>query len=931
MYIQEFLSRLRVDRGPNASGEYMCQCPAHNDRTASLSVRTGDDGNLLIRCMAGCDTRDVIKAMGLSMRDLFNSDSPRPSKREEKPKTANVPPVKKAKPSGSLGELKKVYSYRDEAGREIFQVCRFERNENGERVKTFRQRRYAPDDPKAKGDGYVWSITGVRGVIYRLPEIRAAIHAGETIYLAEGEKDVETLEQLGLHATTNAGGAVKTGQTKWSKENTEMLRGARQIIVLEDNDDTGRNDRQKVALQLSTVCDDVRLLDLRNIDPDLPEHGDITDLLERMGTEAGLRALHELEDATEPVDGSQARSMEERERVLELINGMDGYCVQDGCISQWTSDGAAKKLCTFSGLVTGILEQDDGIEVRRSMVIDAWRSDGQRLPQVVVKAGDFARMSWVEGNWDVQAAILPGTTQKDKVRYVMSQAGANGVVRTTEYGHTGWRKFGGKWCYLYHGGAIGADGVRVRLQNGLERYSFDAGLEPPADERAQLELASMITTVIPRRISVPMTGLAFLAPLREALDAAGCPPSFVMFLRGGTGIGKTTISALWMAYYGTRFGATNMVATYSDTANSLRRKAFWLKDTVMVIDDYHPEGNLQARRRLEDTAQQLVRAYGDLAGRDRQSTDGSLTGTPPPRSLALTSGEDTPNVRESGLARYYTIDIKKGEVPIGVTAENHDKLQEMQELAREGGMARMMRAYIEWLIPQMNELPKKLRSRWLEMREILQGEGLGHARSAGAAAHLLLGYEMYLRFLLQEGIVPGIDRQWCSEEMRQAVEDVLSNAKAQGRESIEERPTRIYINTIRELLLSHEAYVEDLVPGGESKPKGRAVQIGYRDENYYYLITGTSVEEVSGRLSKRGESFPLNVTMLGKQLVEDGLITVDKTGGKRSKVKALPGGGSARTWWIARPVIDEDAESTQLGLAVDDPDNPFTETKEAET
>lgn len=930
MYIQDFLSRLRVERGPNANGEYMCQCPAHNDRTASLSVRTGDDGNLLVKCMAGCDTRDVVKTMGLTMRDLFNSDGPRTLRREEKPKTVGASSgKKKGKASDTLGELKKVYSYCDESGQEIFQVCRFEKIEDGERVKTFRQRRYAPDDPGAKG-GYIWNLNGVRSVVYRLPEILAAIQAGETIYLVEGEKDVETLECLGLHATTNAGGAVMTGRPKWTKEHTEALRGAKRIVVLEDNDDTGRNDRQRVALQLSTVCDDVRLLDLRNIDPELPEHGDITDLLERMGSDAGLQALHQLEEATEPIDSSQARSMAERERVLELINGMDGYCVQDGCISQWTSDGAAKKLCTFSGLVTGILEQDDGIEVRRSMVIDAWRSDGQKLPQVVVKAGDFARMNWVESNWDVRAAVLPGTTQRDKVRYVMSQAGMTQVKRMVEFGHTGWRRVGGRWCYLYHGGAIGADGVQVRLQNGLERYCFDAGAEAPTDERAQLWMASMITTVIPRRISVPMTGLVFLAPLREALEAAGCPPSFVMFLRGGTGIGKTTISALWMAYFGTRFGSTNMVATYSDTVNSLRRKAFWLKDTVMVIDDYHPEGNLQARRRLEDTAQQLVRAYGDLAGRDRQSAEGGLAGTPPPRSLALTSGEDMPNVRESGQARYYTIDIKKGEVPIEVTADKHDELQEMQELAREGGMARLMKAYIEWLIPQMDQLPKKLRSRWLEMREVLQGQGLGHARSAGAVAHLLLGYEMYLRFLLQKGVVPGIDKQWCGDEMRLAIEDIVSNAKAQGREAVEERPTRMYVNSIREMLLTHDAYVEDLVPGGEDKPKGRAAHIGYRDDRYYYLLPQASYTAVFEQYSKRGESFPLSIRMLGKQMAEDGLITVDASGRKSARVKMIHG-KPVRAFWVARTVIDEDAENTQLGLAVEDPDNPFTETKEAET
>ena len=47
------------------------------------------------------------------------------------------------------------------------------------------------------------------------------------------------------------------------------------------------------------------------------------------------------------------------------------------------------------------------------------------------------------------------------------------AAHITEYSHTGWRKIAGKWCYLYHGGAVGADGVRVNLDGGLSGYRLD--------------------------------------------------------------------------------------------------------------------------------------------------------------------------------------------------------------------------------------------------------------------------------------------------------------------------------------------------------------------------------------------------------------------------------------------------------------------------
>ena len=51
-------------------------CPAHEDRSPSLTVKAGGDGRALVHCFAGCEVVAVVEALGLSMRDLF--DGPRP-------------------------------------------------------------------------------------------------------------------------------------------------------------------------------------------------------------------------------------------------------------------------------------------------------------------------------------------------------------------------------------------------------------------------------------------------------------------------------------------------------------------------------------------------------------------------------------------------------------------------------------------------------------------------------------------------------------------------------------------------------------------------------------------------------------------------------------------------------------------------------------
>jgi putative DNA primase/helicase len=48
--------------GHRAGRWWSCRCPAHDDRTPSLSLRDGDRG-LIVRCWAGCDPRDVLAAL----------------------------------------------------------------------------------------------------------------------------------------------------------------------------------------------------------------------------------------------------------------------------------------------------------------------------------------------------------------------------------------------------------------------------------------------------------------------------------------------------------------------------------------------------------------------------------------------------------------------------------------------------------------------------------------------------------------------------------------------------------------------------------------------------------------------------------------------------------------------------------------------------
>jgi hypothetical protein len=66
----KILDRLDYVR-PTAPGKWVARCPAHEDRSPSLSIRQLDDGRVLLYDFGGCETEDVLTALGLTMSDLF--------------------------------------------------------------------------------------------------------------------------------------------------------------------------------------------------------------------------------------------------------------------------------------------------------------------------------------------------------------------------------------------------------------------------------------------------------------------------------------------------------------------------------------------------------------------------------------------------------------------------------------------------------------------------------------------------------------------------------------------------------------------------------------------------------------------------------------------------------------------------------------------
>ena len=71
MKIADFISRL--DSVTPSGNGYTARCPAHHDKNNSLSIGNGDGARILVNCFTGCRPKAIVAALGLNLKDLFES------------------------------------------------------------------------------------------------------------------------------------------------------------------------------------------------------------------------------------------------------------------------------------------------------------------------------------------------------------------------------------------------------------------------------------------------------------------------------------------------------------------------------------------------------------------------------------------------------------------------------------------------------------------------------------------------------------------------------------------------------------------------------------------------------------------------------------------------------------------------------------------
>jgi hypothetical protein len=559
------------------------------------------------------------------------------------------------------------------------------------------------------------------------------------------------------------------------------------------------------------------------------------------------------------------------------------YRVKDGCIyieKQTRNGPTLRPLCNFVAHVEEEIVLDDGAETIRAFVLSGTLANGQTLPSIRVPAAKFAGMTWVSELWGLGAIVNAGFSIRDQLREAIQRMSIN-VRQRRVYTHTGWRKIDGAWVFLTANDAGSSDGFNVDLGIELGKYSLP---RTPHDSCGAMRVSLRLLEICPLTVAAPLWGAIFRAPLATAL-----PIDSSVWIEGLTGSLKSTLAALFLSHFG-RFSDTSLPGSWSSTSNQLERRAFILKDVPFVIDDYAPSG--LDNRELEVKAARLLRSQGNLSARGRLRQDLSERPAYPPRGIIIGTGEQHPP-GHSLVARTFVLELDRSTVNMAALSETQGK-----SIVLPHAMA----GFIEWLAPQMDEMPDKLGRAFESFRHYATTGG-EHLRVPGIVANLWIGLEFGLRFAEEIGAVSGLE----VNGLRSRCWSALAEAGKRQAQSVEkERPSRRFLRVLATLLAQGKAVLLEKDAWTNSCDRGSLV--GWQDAHFLYLLPEASFTAVASFCREAGEFFPIRSDRLLRDLNRE---EVSDCATDRNTNTATVGGQKRRVLKLRR-----DRAETLLGEAM---------------
>ncbi len=832
-------------------------CPAHTDNKQSLSITCGTNGEAVCNCFAGCSQRSIFDA-------IYSRLNTSPTFEDDKP----IKP-KKAARKNDRKEIAR-YNYTDENGEIINTKIRYDN-------KDFKWVKYGKNAPKAP-----IPLFNLKDVIEKNP-----------IFIVEGEKDVLTLKNSGFGATN-----MKDGFTS---ENVSRYLSGKDIIVIPDNDKPGLVKYAKPAINmLIGTAQSIKLLLLDAIWADIPEKADITDYIEKGGSFEQI--IEQAKSINDYKQGDIEQLINERYPEEDhtgsnhphaaIWNNIEGFGLNNkNQLCYIKSEDEKSPLCHGSIIITEVIYNNDGMNENDVLYkCDGVSESSNHLSEVIIKGEDFPSMKWISKFWG--CSCIPFGSQSTIRRLVeaIMLTGERAKI-TRQISHTGFviDEDGKAAAYLHAGGSIGDHELICELSEELQQYTLPGCSSTPEERKAAFDASLSLLQAHRESVTYPLLSFVYLPALAQINRDVNGECGFCLYLRGKTQNGKSTLAALAMSHFG-KFSSTTPPTSFESTWNRNELLSFILKDSVLWIDDFHPKGSKAARDSQNEQFNRIARASGDRAFRGRLNSNSEMKKSYIPRCLYLVTGEDEPQLSQSGLARIFTIDVK---------TERKD-ISEVLQASRNGTLARAMADYISYII----ENYKAVKGTFSRLYDRVIGgtrKSIGENRLSIQAALLITSFDMWLIYALESGFIEKDHAEKLSSTNRTIIMKLAQKIASEIEQS---DPAEKFIKALASMISNREVLTRDIhFPDNDNELfDDKTHFIGWQDEESFYLDPEKAFSAVKQKLESIDDSIGLTMRGLYRELLDSkkiaGSSSNDYTTQKRIN------GKNKRVIKLARTVLE---------------------------
>lgn len=368
------------------------------------------------------------------------------------------------------------------------------------------------------------------------------------------------------------------------------------------------------------------------------------------------------------------------------------------------------------------------------------------------------------------------------------------------------------------------------------------------------------------KVSIPLWVAPFAAVLMSLLEE----PFASLFILGPSGSHKTTLAVLALCHHG-NFSTSNL-HTFNDSANSLEKAAFILKDAPMLVDDFYPTSNRAEQQQMISTFEKLTRSAGNRSGRGRLQTNLRLHRTFYPRGMVWFTGEDLAAVG-SALVRLTLVEIEPNSIDLKMVSD----LQAGKSL-----LPHALADFVRWLIKHQERVVKGLNEQ-------------GHQEQLSGKLRSQVHTRLPHQIVLWQRMV-GVLCSWLSNHQfvpKVTIDQLLKDANSVFLENalrLQERissssPTEQFLEIIQSLKSAEKLWIKTQNVRNKQKQPNQEF-FGWEKGDYIYAQGGVVWKLVQTYCQQVNRTFPVTERTLWEHLNRNSVL--EKQNNKISDSLKIP-------------------------------------------